>query len=345
MIYGRSKMLLPLTLLILFFAMALTANLCIGEVFVTPDQALSILTGAAAAGGTGTEAVLLNIRLPRLLTAALVGAALSASGYLLQKLSRNELADPYLTGVSSGAALAVAFGMLLAVDFTTLPLLALAGGALSSLLVIVLAKNNSGKLGLSVPKLLLSGIALSSLAAAAVNLLMNLFGNQVMAQGLALWLAGGVSGRTWGELVPASLYIVIALLLALVMAKPLRLLSLGEEAASSLGLNVQASQLAILASAVLLAATAVSLSGLVGFVGLIGPHLARRLFAGSGANLERIELIASALSGATLTLLADLAARTLCGGQELPLGTLMAIVGAPCFIFLLARSVDRLEAR
>lgn len=331
-------MLFALTLLILFFALSLLANLCIGEVFVAPGEAIAILSGKL----TGASAeVLLNIRLPRLLTAALVGAALSASGYLLQKLSRNDLADPYLTGVSSGAALAVAAGILTGLDFTILPILALVGGTLSSLLVIALAKNSSGKLGLSVPKLLLAGIALSSLATAIVNLLMSIFGNQTMAQGLGLWLAGGVSGRTWAELLPAFIYVFLAIIFALVMAKPLRLLSLGEEAAASLGLNVQVSQLAILGCAVLLAATAVSLSGLVGFVGLIGPQLARRLLRGT----ERLETIAAALSGAILTLLADLAARTLSGGQELPLGTLMALVGAPVFIILLSRNVDRLEVQ
>jgi iron complex transport system permease protein len=161
-----------------------------------------------------------------------------------------------------------------------------------------------------------------------------------MAQGLNLWILGGLSGRTWSEVTPSFLYVSFGLALALLAAKPLRLLSLGEEAAASLGLNVPLSQLFILMAAVLLSGCAVALSGLVGFVGLVAPHLTRRLFPRG----ERVQIIASALVGSIITLAADLLARTLMPIQELPLGALMAIAGGPFFIALLSRSLERVEA-
>lgn len=333
-----------LIFLLLALVAAMLANLCLGEVNYSPMAALETLCGSTAAVAEG-NAILMQIRLPRLLTAALVGLALSLSGYLLQKLSRNYLADPYLTGVSSGAAVAVAAAILLGIDLALVPVFALTGGALASALVIFLSRagssyssaGRSGGAGISIPRLLLSGIALSSISSAAINLVLHVFANQSMSQGLSLWLLGGVAGRNWSELIPTSLYVLLGFVAALACTKQLKLLSLGEEGAASLGLDVEKSQLVILAAAVLLAAGAVSLSGLVGFVGLIGPHLARRLVPTSG----KCQLLAAALCGAIITLAADLAARTLLGGQELPLGSLMAVVGGPIFIYLLAGSLDK----
>ncbi len=312
---------------------------------MSPRQTWLLLYGQGNEGDLqAMQAVLREIRLPRLLSAALIGLALSTAGYLLQKLSRNQLADPYLTGVSSGAALGVAAALLLGLDLNLVPLIALTGGAATSLLVIILSSSNrsgGATASVSIPRLLLSGIALSSIASAAINLVMPVFGTQNMAQGLNLWLLGGLSGRNWSELVPAACYILPALAAALMSSKQLRLLSLGEEAAASLGLDVRKSQLVILLAAVTLTAGAVSLSGLVGFVGLIGPHLARR-FVPQG---ERLQLAAAALCGGILTLLADLGARIIMPGQELPLGSLMAVVGGPIFIYLLTKSLDRVVER
>lgn len=312
---------------------------------MSPPQAWSLLYGQGdEADLQAMQAVLREIRLPRLLSAALIGLALSTAGYLLQKLSRNQLADPYLTGVSSGAALGVAAALLLGLDLTLVPLIALMGGAATSLLVIILSsssRSGSTTASVSIPRLLLSGIALSSIASAAINLIMPVFGTQTMAQGLNFWLLGGLSGRNWSELLPAACYILPALAVALMSSKQLRLLSLGEEAASSLGLDVRKSQLVILSAAITLTAGAVSLSGLVGFVGLIGPHLARR-FVPHG---ERLQLVAAALCGCILTLVADLGARLILPGQELPLGSLMAVAGGPIFIYLLAKNLDRVVER
>ncbi|HNG18069.1 MAG TPA: iron ABC transporter permease [Candidatus Obscuribacter sp.] len=332
-------MYLRLTILLLLLLAAFTANLCLGEVNLSPLQAWPLLYGQ---GDEANLQVIREIRLPRLLSAALIGLALSTAGYLLQKLSRNQLADPYLTGVSSGAALGVAAAILIGLDLSLVPLIALMGGAATSLLVIVLSSRGGGSTAsVSIPRLLLSGIALSSIASAAINLVMPVFGTQTMAQGLSLWLLGGLSGRNWSELLPAACYTLPALAVALMSSKQLRLLSLGEETAASLGLDVRKSQLVILSSAITLTAGAVSLSGLVGFVGLIGPHLARR-FVPEG---ERLQLAAAALCGCILTLAADLGARIILPGQELPLGSLMAVAGGPIFIYLLSKSLDQVVER
>lgn len=328
-------MLVKLIALILSTLAIMLANLCLGDLCADPLQALGALTEKGM--NSSLSDIILTIRLPRLLTAALVGLALAVSGYLLQAVSRNDLADPYLTGVSSGAALGVALALIFRWDFQTIPALAFAGGLAASLLVAYLAR--SGR-GLSVSKLLLSGVALSAIASAVINLAMTIFGTQLMTQGLNLWMLGGISGRSWPELGPGSVYVGIGFLTALAAAKQLRLLSLGEEAAGALGLNVARAQLLVLSAAVLLASTAVALSGMVGFVGLVAPHVARRLFSAS----ERLQIIAAALTGACLVLASDLLARTANAGQELPLGTLMALVGGPFFIYLLSRSVERVKA-
>ncbi|MBU6450345.1 MAG: iron ABC transporter permease [Cyanobacteria bacterium REEB67] len=337
-------MFIKLFALIFLALAAVFANLSLGDVVIAPVCALATLFRENNALARPEYAEMLwQIRLPRLVAAALVGAALAVSGYLLQALSRNDLADPYLTGVSSGAALGAAIAILFHLDLSLIPIFAFVGGLSASFLVAQLArlKSSEGYFGgISVPRLLLAGIALSAIVTAAIQLAMNVFGTQVMAQGLNLWMLGGLSGRTWSEVTPSFLYVSFGLALALLAAKPLRLLSLGEEAAASLGLNVPLSQLFILMAAVLLSGCAVALSGLVGFVGLVAPHLTRRLFPRG----ERMQILGSALVGSIITLAADLLARTLMPIQELPLGALMAIAGGPFFIALLSRRLERVEA-
>jgi iron complex transport system permease protein len=337
-------MFIKLLALVFIALAAVFANLCLGDVAIAPASALATLFKQNSALAQPELADMLwTIRLPRLLAAALVGAALAVSGYLLQALSRNDLADPYLTGVSSGAALGAAAAILLHFDLSLIPLFAFAGGIAASLLVAQLSRvpgHASTNNGISVPRLLLAGIALSAIVTAAIQLAMGAFGSLAMAQGLSLWILGGLSGRTWAEIAPCAIYSAIGLTTALLAAKPLRLLSLGESAAASLGLNVPLAQCVILATAVILSGCAVSLCGLVGFVGLVAPHLARRLFIRG----ERQQIIGSALVGAVITLLADLLARTLMPAQELPLGALMALFGGPFFLVMLSRSLERVEA-
>jgi iron complex transport system permease protein len=283
-----------------------------------------------AGGNNAVASMLWEIRLPRAAAAAIVGAALSLSGYLLQSLSRNYLADPYLTGVSSGAALAVAIALATDAPFALLPFFALAGGLGASVIVAVMARTASG---LSVTRLLLGGIALSAVCTSIMTLILTNLANAGKVQGLFYWLTGSVSGKGWSEVEPLALYVAVGFMCAMVLSKPLRLLALGSSSAASLGLNVPVAQWSILLAAVVLCGSAVSLSGLVGFVGLMAPYIARSLF---GAD-ERVHLLTSACIGAFLVLLSDLAARTLMPGTELPLGTLLSLVGAPFFLWLIVR--------
>jgi iron complex transport system permease protein len=317
-----------IALLFLAVGAAVGLNLCIGDVWLSPRQAWSTLfaSGNDALRDSGINQIIWEIRLPRLLVAAVVGISLSVSGYVLQALSRNYLADPYLTGTSSGAGLAVAVALFAGADFALLPPIAFIGGFAASITAAILARSPAG---LSISKLLLAGVALSAFCGGLITLLLTTSKNQTLSQVVFFWLAGGISGRSWSELIPSSAYVGLAVAAVFVLSKPLRLLSLGQQAATSLGLNVSKAQSALLVCAIVLCGAAVSLSGLVGFVGLIAPHLARSLFGRD----ERIQIIASALIGATLVLASDLAARTLGQGQELPLGTLLSLVGGPFFLW------------
>lgn len=307
-------------------------NICIGDVHIPPLVALTTLFSpeSLAFDKSSFQEIIWQIRLPRLLTAITVGAALSVSGYLLQTLSRNHLADPYLTGVSSGAGVTVAIGLSLGLSFSFVPLAAFVGGLLASIIVATISKNPEG---LSVTRMLLSGIALSTICSGIITLIITNGGDPVKAQGIFFWLAGGISGRTWEELIPASIYTGVGFIIALVFAKQLRVLSLGPQQAKSLGVNVEQVQLILLSIAVLMCGAAVSVSGLVGFVGLVAPHITRQIFGRD----ERLHIVCTALLGMVLVLLSDLMARSIAAGQELPLGTLLSLIGGPFFLFLISK--------
>lgn len=322
MLAARFLILLALLLL------ALLLNLCLGEVTLTPQEAWQAL--ACPNDGSGASRIIWQIRLPRLIIAALVGLSLAVSGYVLQTLSRNRLADPYLTGVSSGAGLAVAAAIISGVDFSFVGMAAFAGGLLASLIV---ASVSRGPSGLSITRLLLAGVALTAICSGLITLLIVNSPNMARAQSVFFWLAGGIGGSGWRELPVTAAYTLAGVACVLFLSKPLRLLSLGAQPAAALGLDVTKCQVALLVSAVFMCGASVAVAGLVGFVGLIAPHLARTAF---GAD-ERLHIAASALFGAALVLMSDLAARTLGGGQELPLSTLLSLLGGPFFLWLVTR--------
>jgi iron complex transport system permease protein len=321
-------MFLRVLVLLALLIVSLGLNLCLGEVRLSPTQVWNQLTSGGS--NDAIASMLWQIRLPRAVAAAMVGAALSLSGYLLQSLSRNYLADPYLTGVSSGAALAVAMAMATNAPFVALPVFALGGGLAASVVVAVMARTAAG---LSVSRLLLGGIALSAVCSSIITLILTNLASAGKVQGLFYWLTGSVSGRGWSEVQPLAVYVAIGFAFAMLLSKPLRLLALGSSSAASLGLNVPIAQWSILIAAVVLCGAAVSLSGLVGFVGLIAPYIARSIFGSD----ERVHIFTSALVGAVLVLLSDLCARTIMPGTELPLGTLLSLVGAPFFLWLIVK--------
>lgn len=315
-------------LLVTLLVIAVTINVCIGDVCIAPQQAMQALLNQSPS--SGLSEVLWQIRLPRICVAMVVGTALSVSGYVLQALSRNSLADPYLTGVSSGSGLAVALAMICGASFSLIPAAAFTGGLLASLLVAAMSRSPSG---LSVGRLLLSGVGLSAICSAFITMILIHASSVAQGQGLFFWLAGGIAGRSWSELIPACLYTLVGIIIALAMSKQIRLLALGAQSAQALGLDVARSQWILLGAAVLMCGAAVSISGLVGFVGLIAPHLTRRLYGRD----ERFHIVCAAMLGMVLVLFSDLAARTLGHGQELPLGTLLSLIGGPFFLWLMAR--------
>lgn len=276
----------------------------------------------------------LTIRLPRVLLAVLTGMALAVSGAVMQGLFRNPLADPGLLGISSGAGLAVALSVVLPVSLP--PLLALwlpslaafAGSLVVMLLIFSFSRLAQGQLA----RLLLVGIAINALCGAAVGVLSWLSNDQQLRQ-LSLWGMGSLTGAQWPSLLVCALLIVPALLLVQTRARRLNLLQLGEEDAHYMGVDVKRTQRQLLVLSALLVGTAVAVSGIIGFVGLVVPHV-MRFCLGSD---HRWLLPGAALAGAILLLLADTLARTVVIPAEMPVGLLTSLLGGPWFLWQILR--------
>ena len=298
---------------------------------------LTRLLGLDASPLAGFErAVLLDIRLPRLCLALLIGSSAAMAGAAMQGLLRNPLADPSLLGVAGGAALAATGWLALRgplgleafiPQLYALPLLASLGGLVAALAVLRLARSEGFT---SVATMLLAGIAINALAGAGVGLFQQLADDGALRD-ITGWLFGSLGRAGWPELAVATPLLVLPLVLLPREARALDALLLGEAAARHLGVEVEACKRRILALVVLATATAVAVAGIIGFIGLLVPHLIR-LFAGPG---HRLLLPAAALLGGILLTLADLAARTAFAPLELPVGVLTALLGAPCFLWLL----------
>lgn len=283
------------------------------------------------------EAILFQLRLPRVVAAALVGGALATAGVLFQGLLRNPLADPYIMGTSAGAAFGVTLVLLLPgglpfLGFGMVPLAAFAGAMVAVLFVYRLARVGNRT---PVVSMLLAGFAVSSLLAAAMSFLLTVSDRlQLRLSQVFAFLMGGIATSGWGPLMVVAPLIVLDVLLALGLARRLNAFALGEEGAAYLGLEVERDKALILALGSLLTGAAVSVSGLVGFVGLVVPHAVRLVV---GPDHRRL-LPTASLAGAIFLVLADLLARALLAPTELPVGILTALVGAPFFLYLLRRS-------
>ncbi len=275
-----------------------------------------------------------TIRLPRVLLAVIVGGALALSGCVMQGLFRNPLADPGLLGISSGAALAVAISIVLSLSLPGvlmlyLPLLAAFLGSLAVTLVIFLL-SRQGLTGLS--RLLLVGIAINALCGAAVGVLSWLSTDQQLRQ-LSLWGMGSLGQAQWPTVLMCASVVVPCMVLVQRLAIRLNLLQLGEEEAHYLGVDVARTQRYLLVLSAFLVASAVAVSGVIGFIGLVVPHLMRFWLGGD----HRWLLPSSLMSGAILLLLADTLARTLVAPAEMPVGLLTSLIGGPWFLWLILR--------
>ena len=300
----------------------------------TGAMSLSLRTLMGLPLNDGLWQVWLTVRLPRVLLAVVVGCALASSGAVMQGLFRNPLADPGLLGISSGAALAVALTIVM--PFALPPLLALyshmisafVGSLAISLIVFTLSRFGHG--GLS--RLLLAGIAINALCGAAVGVLTYISDDQQLRQ-FSLWSMGSLGQAQWPTLAVASSLILPACIATFFMSRRLNILQLGEEDAHYLGVNVRRTQLQLLLLSALLVGAAVAVSGVIGFIGLVIPHLLRLRI---GAD-HRWLLPGSAMAGACLLLLADTLARTLVAPAEMPVGLITSIIGGPYFLWLILR--------
>ncbi|WP_312688907.1 iron ABC transporter permease [Kosakonia sp.] len=310
--------------------------LLLGLILLATTQGAMRLPFASlwTAGHEGLRQIWLTIRLPRVLLGVLVGAALALSGCVMQGLFRNPLADPGLLGISGGASLMVACWLVLPLSVPALvalyaPMLAAFIGSLAVMVVIFLL-SQAGDRGLS--RLLLVGIAINALCNAGVGLLAWI-SNDTQLRQLSQWGMGSLGQVEWPTLVVAASLILPASLLIWRVASSLNLLQLGHEEAHYLGVNVPALQRRLLACSALLVATAVAISGIISFVGLVVPHLMRMWL---GAD-HRVLVPASLLVGAGLLLIADTVARTVVAPAEMPVGLLTSLLGAPWFLGLIFR--------
>lgn len=323
-------------------ALAVAAAVAAGSVSLpVRGVLLSILAKAGLHSGAPPlelplETILWTVRMPRVLLAALVGGGLAVVGAALQAVFRNPMADTGLLGVGAGAAL----GALIAVQmgwasqvFLALPLAAFAGALVAVLGVYAIAHAGGGP---TLYGLLLTGLAVSALLSAGCSLLLVTM-EEFRVKNVLFWLAGGLEGRGWTHVQLASASILSGSALLVALARPLDLLSLGEDEAASLGLPVHAARLSILSFAALVAGAATAAAGSVPFVGLIAPHALRPLVGPLGRNL----LPAAFVGGALLVVLADLAARTASASLDLPLGALTSLIGAPYFLIALRASERR----
>jgi iron complex transport system permease protein len=305
----------------------LALGLFVGGSSLAPGDVLWALFHPHASSDVVT--IVWALRVPRVAIAAIVGTALATAGFLLQGMLRNPLVDPFLTGVSAGAGAAIAIGVVLGVATGLVPALGFAAGLGTALLVAALARRGSG---IDVERLILAGVSLSALFSSIVALALTRL-SQGGAEEILAWLSGSLAGRGWNEVLWTSPYLIAGMLLALITVPSLNVLRLGPNVARGIGLNLPRTQWLLLVAATMLTAAAVSLSGIVGFVGLIVPHLARRLF-GTDA---RLALPASILIGIALVAAADAVSRSIFAPQEIPLGVLLAFIGVPSFLYLYLR--------
>jgi iron complex transport system permease protein len=299
-----------------------------GAVNINPSETLAALTGNPVKPMHTT--ILWDFRIARILLVILCGSSLASAGTAFQGLFRNPLADPYIVGASGGAALGVTLSVVLSKTGSAIGM-GTAGflGALAAVLLVyaIAETSNYG----SMISLLLAGAALSTILSAVVSLLL-ILSDEVLHE-VFTWLMGGFAGRSWSHLGQASAAAILGLVMTWSMARSLDALSAGESTAEALGLDLRKARLIIVIGASLSTAAAVSVSGIVGFIGLIAPHIARRLVGAKHA----VVIPTAMLIGSILLLLADDLSRTLMAPMELPVGIFTALLGGPFFLYLLRR--------
>ncbi|UQZ37061.1 iron ABC transporter permease [Paenibacillus sp. PK3_47] len=329
----RTREVIIISLLAVFIVAMFIVSMNTGIVRLSPSEVLHTLLGE---GTQQQKLILFDFRLPRIVISLLIGAGFAVSGCILQSLSRNALAEPSTLGINAGAG----FAVIIFISFVPassagtilgLPLLALLGATLTAALIYVLAYRRED--GLSPTRLILIGIAVGA-GIYAFQMILSLRLDPQNFQFVAIWLAGKIWGGDWRFVLALLPWVAILIPFAFYKSRVLNVLNLGDQTSAGLGVPVEKQRLMLLAAAVALSGACVAVSGGIGFVGLIAPHLARRLVGPK----HQILLPASALVGALLLLTADTIGRWILQPSEIPTGIVVALIGAPYFLYLLARS-------
>jgi iron complex transport system permease protein len=316
---------------VLFSALIALVAIVLSMTVGAADLPLARVIAAITGNGTPVEAsIVLQLRLPRAILAALAGGGLAMSGAVFQAMLRNPLADPYVLGVSSGAALGAVITTVFTASTVLLPIAALAGAVLSILIVFTIALRASKRLDARV--LLLAGVIISAFFQAIILLLLTLADAESFRSAI-FWMMGSFATASWKTVILLAAYMVPALVILYALARPLNLLMAGEETALYLGVRVETvTRIAYFVASILVGAS-VAACGAIGFVGLVIPHAVRLAWG----NDYRMLLPASMFAGGTFLVLCDTAARTIAAPAELPVGVITALVGVPLFVVLLLR--------
>jgi iron complex transport system permease protein len=317
-----------------FLLIALILSLAIGSVFISPKEIWQVILGH---GSDTFTSILWKIRLPRTVLIALTGAALGGSGATYQGLFRNPLADPFLIGVASGAGLGAVIAMSIKWPYSFWGLMAIPMSAFIAALLTVFIVYSLARVGNTIPttNLILAGVAFSSFATSLTSFLM-LRSTGEVRRALG-WLLGGASQSGWTAILAIMPYLLIGIGVLIFSGHALNLLQFGDEQAQQLGLNVTRTKRILLAASSLSTAAAVAFSGIIGFIGLIVPHLIRLWF---GPDYRRL-LPLSILGGATALLICDVVSRVIIAPQEIPVGIITALVGAPFFLWVLKNAKNQ----
>ena len=317
---------------VILIAVLLSAKF--GQVDLSVAQ---VIDGAFGAADKAESIIVRELRLPRIILAIMAGASLGYTGAALQGLLRNPLADPGVIGVSATASLVAVIAIymgLTALHPLALPVTAMAGALVATIILMVLASRDA-----SVLTLILAGIGISSLATAAMSLVMNFTPNAITVQEMVMWMLGSLENRTFDDLMLAGPFIVLGWLMMIGVGQGLNALSLGEEAASTLGIDLKALRWRVILGTAFSVGATVSICGAVGFVGLVVPHIVRAFV---GFEPRRI-LLPSALCGAAVMVLADILTRLPIGHGQLRLGVVMAMIGAPVFLYIVFKTRESMR--
>ncbi|MFD5619003.1 FecCD family ABC transporter permease [Streptomyces yangpuensis] len=318
-------------------AVSAIAGLALGPVRIAPGRVVDIVIGGLSGNRpTGAFAsIVWDVRMPRILLGAVVGAGLAVAGTVLQALVRNQLADPFLLGASSGASagavLVIVFGSAAAGFGVGVPLAAFVGSLVALVAVYAMARRGGT---LTTGRLILAGVAVQYILSAVTSLVIVLAAHPDQIRSVLFWTLGGLGGARWDELALPTAALLVGGALLLALARPLDLLLAGEEGAHTLGLDTGRFRAAVFVLTSLVIGVLVACSGAIGFVGLMVPHAAR-MVVGAG---HRALLPVAALGGAVFLLLADLIARTAAAPEEIPVGVVTALVGGPFFLWMLRRT-------